>query len=59
MKKKKKMKSGLTSSNPYKNADLYGPRVSCVCVASVRACREACEGGMAMAAKRRRRERLW
>jgi len=57
--REKKTKSGLTSLNPHKNADLYRPCVSCVCVASVRACREACEGGMAMAAKRGQWERLW
>jgi len=56
---KKKTKSRLTSLNPHKNADLYRPCVLCVCVASVRACREACEGGMAMAAKRGQWERLW
>jgi len=48
----KKTKSRLTGSNPHKNANLYRPCVSCVCVALVRACREAREGGMAMAAKR-------
>jgi len=51
-KKKKKKKSRLTGLNPHKNADLYRPHMSCVCVALVRVCREACKGGMAMAAKR-------
>jgi len=50
--KEKKMKSRLTSSNPHKNTNLYRPCMSCVCVALVWVCREAREGGMAMAAKR-------
>ena len=58
-KKNKKTNSRLTGLNPHKNMDLYRPCVSCVCVASVRACREACEGGMAMVAKRGQWERLW
>ena len=58
-KEKKKTKSGLTGLNPHKNADLYGPRVSCMCMALVWACREAREGGMAMAAKRQQWEQLW
>jgi len=57
--REKKTKSRLTSLNPHKNADLYRPCVLCVCMASVRACREACKGGMAMAAKRGQWERLW
>ena len=34
-------------------------RVSCMREASVRACREGREGGVAMTAQRQRRERLW